>query len=165
MQPSKQFRRIPTHALPVIRHVYIKLRKFHFWFWSLSILPISFANRLTHIKENHKFQQNGREGHREDDPAKGLAHIVNEIKGKHELKYDIIRYSFCLIMSIGISKVIFLIYCSKNSGMYMYGMQLLDTGVESGQVLMEWRTMNRRCSFLYHHPEFRKMSLAMLWTA
>ncbi|GJN15859.1 hypothetical protein PR202_gb02803 [Eleusine coracana subsp. coracana] len=47
----------------------------------------NFANRLTHIKENHKFQKNGREGHREDDPAKGLAHIVNEIKGKHELKY------------------------------------------------------------------------------
>ncbi|KAF8654475.1 hypothetical protein HU200_061665 [Digitaria exilis] len=47
----------------------------------------NFANRLTNIKENHKFQKNGREGHREDDPAKGLAHIVNEIKGKHELKY------------------------------------------------------------------------------
>ncbi|KAL6858889.1 hypothetical protein ACP4OV_017891 [Aristida adscensionis] len=47
----------------------------------------NFANRLTHIKENHKFQKNGRKGHREDDPAKGLAHIVNEIKGKHELKY------------------------------------------------------------------------------
>jgi raffinose synthase len=53
-------------------------------------MSISFANRLTHIKENHKFQKNGREGHREDDPAKGLAHIVNEIKGKHELKYDTI---------------------------------------------------------------------------
>ncbi|PAN35990.1 hypothetical protein PAHAL_6G249100 [Panicum hallii] len=47
----------------------------------------NFANRLTHIKENHKFQKNGREGHREDDPVNGLAHIVNEIKGKHELKY------------------------------------------------------------------------------
>lgn len=47
----------------------------------------NFANRLTHIKENHKFQKDVREGHREDDPAKGLAHIVNEIKGKHELKY------------------------------------------------------------------------------
>ncbi|KAL6646093.1 hypothetical protein ACP70R_017701 [Stipagrostis hirtigluma subsp. patula] len=47
----------------------------------------NFANRLTHIKENHKFQKDGREGHREEDPAKGLAHIVNEIKGKHELKY------------------------------------------------------------------------------
>jgi raffinose synthase len=49
----------------------------------------SFANRLIHIKENHKFQKNGKEGHREDDPVKGLANIVNEIKGKHELKYDI----------------------------------------------------------------------------
>ncbi|KAL6661196.1 hypothetical protein ACP70R_000580 [Stipagrostis hirtigluma subsp. patula] len=47
----------------------------------------NFANRLTNIKENHKFQKDGREGHREEDPAKGLAHIVNEIKGKHELKY------------------------------------------------------------------------------
>ncbi|CAL5001462.1 unnamed protein product [Urochloa decumbens] len=47
----------------------------------------NFANRLTHIKENYKFQKNGREGHREDDPTKGIAHIVNEIKGKHELKY------------------------------------------------------------------------------
>ncbi|CAO2184091.1 unnamed protein product [Urochloa humidicola] len=47
----------------------------------------NFANRLTHIKENYKFQKNGKEGHREDDPAKGLAHIVNEIKGKHDLKY------------------------------------------------------------------------------
>ncbi|CAO2207131.1 unnamed protein product [Urochloa humidicola] len=47
----------------------------------------NFANRLTHIKENYKFQKNGREGHREDDPAKGLAHIVNEIKGKHDMKY------------------------------------------------------------------------------
>ncbi|KAK1606136.1 hypothetical protein QYE76_029809 [Lolium multiflorum] len=47
----------------------------------------NFANRLYNIKENHKFQKNGRKGHREDDPANGLAHIVSEIKGKHELKY------------------------------------------------------------------------------
>lgn len=50
----------------------------------------SFANRLTHIKENHKFQKNGREGHREDNPANGLAHIVTEIKRKYELKYGAI---------------------------------------------------------------------------
>nr|CAB3483359.1 unnamed protein product [Digitaria exilis] len=60
---------------------------------SVSMDPVGIAcladnsAKLTHIKENHKFQKNGREGHREDDPAKGLAHIVNEIKGKHELKY------------------------------------------------------------------------------
>ncbi|XP_037458692.1 probable galactinol--sucrose galactosyltransferase 1 isoform X1 [Triticum dicoccoides] len=48
----------------------------------------NFANRLYDIKENHKFQKNGRKGHREEDPANGLAHIVSEIKGKHELKYD-----------------------------------------------------------------------------
>ncbi|XP_047079786.1 probable galactinol--sucrose galactosyltransferase 1 isoform X2 [Lolium rigidum] len=47
----------------------------------------NFANRLYDIKENYKFQKNGRMGHREDDPANGLAHIVSEIKGKHELKY------------------------------------------------------------------------------
>jgi hypothetical protein len=63
----------------------------------LHVLSVSFANRLTHIKENHKFQKNGREGHREDDPAKGLTHIVNEIKGKHELKYDIFLIICCLI--------------------------------------------------------------------
>ena len=53
----------------------------------MAVLSISFANRLTHIKENHKFQKNGKEGHREDDPAKGLTHIVNEIKGNNDLKY------------------------------------------------------------------------------
>ncbi|XP_042500149.1 probable galactinol--sucrose galactosyltransferase 1 [Macadamia integrifolia] len=47
----------------------------------------NFANRLTHIKENHKFQKNGKEGHGEEDPATGLAHIVTEIKDKHALKY------------------------------------------------------------------------------
>ncbi|THU71457.1 hypothetical protein C4D60_Mb04t01640 [Musa balbisiana] len=47
----------------------------------------NFANRLTHIKENHKFQKNGREGHRDEDPANGLAHIVTEVKEKHQVKY------------------------------------------------------------------------------
>lgn len=47
----------------------------------------NFANRLTHIKENHKFQQNGQEGSRVDGPALGLCHIVTEIKEKHALKY------------------------------------------------------------------------------
>ncbi|GAV74785.1 Raffinose_syn domain-containing protein [Cephalotus follicularis] len=47
----------------------------------------NFANRLTHIKENHKFQKDGKEGHRVDDPALGLRHIVTEIKEKHALKY------------------------------------------------------------------------------
>lgn len=46
----------------------------------------SFANRLTHIKENHKFQKDGKEGHRVEDPALGLGHIVSEIKDKHDLK-------------------------------------------------------------------------------
>ncbi|XWS11427.1 hypothetical protein CRYUN_Cryun38cG0082200 [Craigia yunnanensis] len=47
----------------------------------------NFANRLTHIKENHKFQKDGKEGHRVEDPALGLRHIVTEIKEKHSLKY------------------------------------------------------------------------------
>ncbi|GFS31702.1 seed imbibition 1 [Actinidia rufa] len=47
----------------------------------------NFANRLTHIKENHKFQKNGKEGHRVDDPAMGLCHSVSEIKDQHALKY------------------------------------------------------------------------------
>lgn len=51
------------------------------------LLLLSFANRLTHIKENHKFQKNGKEGQREEDPALGLRHIVTEIKEKHDLKY------------------------------------------------------------------------------
>ncbi|XXG53315.1 hypothetical protein AAC387_Pa03g1425 [Persea americana] len=47
----------------------------------------NFANRLTHIKENHKFQKDGKEGHRVEDPAMGLAHIVSDIKSNHDLKY------------------------------------------------------------------------------
>lgn len=47
----------------------------------------NFANRLTHIKENHKFQKDGKEGYRVEDPAMGLRHIVTEIKDKHTLKY------------------------------------------------------------------------------
>ncbi|PPS12045.1 hypothetical protein GOBAR_AA08598 [Gossypium barbadense] len=42
---------------------------------------------LTNIKENHKFQKDGKEGHRVEDPALGLRHIVTEIKQKHALKY------------------------------------------------------------------------------
>lgn len=48
----------------------------------------SFANRLTNIKENHKFQEDGKEGHRVEDPAKGLRHIVSYIKEQHAVKYD-----------------------------------------------------------------------------
>ncbi|KAL5972343.1 flavodoxin-like fold protein [Asimina triloba] len=45
------------------------------------------AAKLTNIKENHKFQKNGKEGHREEDLTLGLKHIVSEIKEKHDLKY------------------------------------------------------------------------------
>lgn len=47
----------------------------------------NFSNRLTHIKENHKFQKNGKEGQRVEDPALGLRHIVTEVKEHHRLKY------------------------------------------------------------------------------
>ncbi|KAG1327379.1 putative galactinol--sucrose galactosyltransferase 1 [Cocos nucifera] len=47
----------------------------------------NFANRLTNIKENHKFQKNGKDGHQDEDPANGFAHLVTEIKEKHDLKY------------------------------------------------------------------------------
>lgn len=46
----------------------------------------SFANRLTHIKENHKFQKDGKEGHRVEDPAMGLKQFISEIKDQHDLK-------------------------------------------------------------------------------
>lgn len=52
----------------------------------LSCMCFSFANRLTNIKENHKFQKDGKEGHRVEDPSLGLRHIVSEIKEKHALK-------------------------------------------------------------------------------
>ncbi|KOM46299.1 hypothetical protein LR48_Vigan07g000300 [Vigna angularis] len=47
----------------------------------------NFANRLTNIKENHKFQKDGKEGERVNDPALGLRHITNEIKQEHYIKY------------------------------------------------------------------------------
>ncbi|KAK3009637.1 LOW QUALITY PROTEIN: hypothetical protein RJ639_015176 [Escallonia herrerae] len=51
----------------------------------------NFANRLSHIKENHKFQKDGKEGQRVEDPAMGLRHIVSDIKDHHALKYDILK--------------------------------------------------------------------------
>ncbi|XVF76960.1 hypothetical protein PTKIN_Ptkin14bG0001800 [Pterospermum kingtungense] len=47
----------------------------------------NFANRLIDIKENPKFQKNGKEGHRADDPAMGLRCVVSEMKDRHSLKY------------------------------------------------------------------------------
>ncbi|CAA0821392.1 Probable galactinol--sucrose galactosyltransferase 1 [Striga hermonthica] len=47
----------------------------------------NFANRLTHIKENHKFQKDGKEGERVEDPSMGIRHIVTEIKDHHSVKY------------------------------------------------------------------------------
>lgn len=43
--------------------------------------------RLTHIKENHKFQREGKEGERQEDPALGIQHVVQMAKEKHNLKY------------------------------------------------------------------------------
>nr|GEY26940.1 probable galactinol--sucrose galactosyltransferase 1 [Tanacetum cinerariifolium] len=47
----------------------------------------NYTNRLTHIKENHKFQKDGKEGHRVEDPAMGLRHVVTDIKDHHKLKH------------------------------------------------------------------------------
>ncbi|KAK9080715.1 hypothetical protein SSX86_000473 [Deinandra increscens subsp. villosa] len=47
----------------------------------------NYANRLTHIKENHKFQKDGKEGHRVEDPSMGLRHVVTDIKDHHNVKY------------------------------------------------------------------------------
>ncbi|GLU24063.1 hypothetical protein SLE2022_400290 [Rubroshorea leprosula] len=47
----------------------------------------NFADRLIDIRENYKFQKNGKEGQRVVDPALGLAYVVNEIKENHSLKY------------------------------------------------------------------------------
>lgn len=55
-------------------------------FVSALFMSCSFANRLTNIKENHKFQKDGKEGHRVEDPALGLCHIASDIREKHALK-------------------------------------------------------------------------------
>ncbi|KAH9324700.1 hypothetical protein KI387_004878, partial [Taxus chinensis] len=47
----------------------------------------NFADRLTNIKENYKFQKDGKIDERQDDPALGLRHIVLEAKASHNLKY------------------------------------------------------------------------------
>ncbi|KAL7088198.1 hypothetical protein ACP275_13G114000 [Erythranthe tilingii] len=47
----------------------------------------NFANRLTNIKENHKFQKNGKEGQRVEDPSMGIRHIVKQVKDQHSVKY------------------------------------------------------------------------------
>ncbi|KAL8480969.1 hypothetical protein ACS0TY_026938 [Phlomoides rotata] len=47
----------------------------------------SFANRLTDIKENHKFQNDGKWADKVEDPTKGIRHIVTEIKDQHSVKY------------------------------------------------------------------------------
>lgn len=47
----------------------------------------NYSNRLTNIKENHKFQKDGKEGQRVEDPSMGLRHIVTHIKDHHNVKY------------------------------------------------------------------------------
>ncbi|XP_057834078.1 probable galactinol--sucrose galactosyltransferase 6 isoform X2 [Cryptomeria japonica] len=43
--------------------------------------------RLTHIKENYKFGNNGKAGEEQEDPALGIQHLVEIAKKKHNLKY------------------------------------------------------------------------------
>ncbi|KAH9306226.1 hypothetical protein KI387_010630 [Taxus chinensis] len=44
-------------------------------------------SRLNHIKENIKFQIDVEEGKRQEDPAKGIQHLVQIAKEKYNLKY------------------------------------------------------------------------------
>lgn len=50
-----------------------------------TLIQFSFENRLTNIKENHKFQKDGKESQRVEDPTMGIRHIVAEIKEKHSI--------------------------------------------------------------------------------
>lgn len=47
----------------------------------------NFANRLIHIKENHKFQKNGKDDLTVEDPSMGIQYIVSQIKDEHSVKY------------------------------------------------------------------------------
>lgn len=64
-----------------------------------SQISYSYANRLTHIKENHKFQKDGKEGHRVEDPSMGLRHVVMDIKEHHNIKYVRTYNRFCCCMN------------------------------------------------------------------
>lgn len=46
-----------------------------------------FANRLTGIKENEKFQKNGKKEEQSDQEGSGLKHVVQEAKQRHNVKY------------------------------------------------------------------------------
>jgi raffinose synthase len=46
-----------------------------------------YASRLTHIKENHKFQKDGVAGSWPEDQSLGLQHIVLDAKANFNLKY------------------------------------------------------------------------------
>lgn len=45
-----------------------------------------YASRLTHIKENHKFQKDGVAGSWPEDESLGLQHIVLDAKANFNLK-------------------------------------------------------------------------------
>ncbi|KAG7025001.1 putative galactinol--sucrose galactosyltransferase 1 [Cucurbita argyrosperma subsp. argyrosperma] len=49
--------------------------------------PTIFEDRLTNIKENYKFQKDGKKGERVENPELGLQHIVSYLKEKHATKY------------------------------------------------------------------------------
>lgn len=54
----------------------------------------SFANRLIHIKENHKFQKNGEDDLRVEDASLESEHIVSEIEDEHSVSL-FLRTSTC----------------------------------------------------------------------
>jgi hypothetical protein len=62
-----------------------------------------YASRLTHIKENHKFQKNGVAGSWPEDQSLGLQHTVLEAKHKFKLKWVLLfamKFSFICIKNI-----------------------------------------------------------------
>lgn len=62
----------------------------HFFFGILLInspcLFCRFANRLTGIKENEKFQKSGKKEEQSDQEGVGLKHVVQEAKQRHNVK-------------------------------------------------------------------------------
>ncbi|KAJ7517623.1 hypothetical protein O6H91_21G032000 [Diphasiastrum complanatum] len=46
-----------------------------------------YASRLIHLKENRKFQEDGHEGHRQEDPSLGLQHFIQKLKQECSFKY------------------------------------------------------------------------------
>lgn len=100
MRKRKQITVLSEFNNHLITFSYILVVLFFTSSYTSHILVSSFANRLTNIKENHKFQKDGIEGERIEDPAMGIKHIVSEIKDQHSVKYVISGLNYLLIFMI-----------------------------------------------------------------